>query len=84
MRLTIVAGLIMGLSLAVQSMLSAHARAKVGPAAEKSGVRVHEVAPWYIANDLVPRSAHFAELQIDVRQPDSIAALPTGPLGARS
>jgi hypothetical protein len=49
MRLTIVAGLIMGLSLAVQSMLGAHARAKVGQAA--SAVRVHgrEVAPWYVA-----------------------------------
>ena len=49
MRLTIIAGLIMGLSLAVQSMLGAHARAKVGQAA--SAVRVHEraIAPWYIA-----------------------------------
>ena len=49
MRLTIVAGLIMGLSLAVQSMLGAHARAKVGQAA--SAVRVHgrAIAPWYIA-----------------------------------
>ncbi len=49
MRLTILAGLIMGASLAVQSMLGAHARTKVGPAA--SAVRVHgrAVAPWYIA-----------------------------------
>ena len=39
MRLTIVAGLIMGLSLAVQSMLGANARAKVGDAA--SAVRAH-------------------------------------------
>ena len=49
MRLTIIAGLILGASLAVQSMLGAHARAKVGQAA--SAVRVHGrvVAPWYIA-----------------------------------
>ncbi len=49
MRLTIIAGLIMGASLAVQSMLGAHARAKVGQAA--SAVRVHGrvVAPWYVA-----------------------------------
>jgi hypothetical protein len=49
MRLTIIAGLILGTSLAVQSMLGAHARAKVGQAA--SAVRVHGrvVAPWYLA-----------------------------------
>ncbi len=39
MRLTIIAGLIMGASLAIQSMLAAHAT--VG--------HVHVVAPWYIA-----------------------------------
>jgi hypothetical protein len=55
MRLTIVAGLIMGASLAVQSMLLAHAKAKLGPAASAVRVHVHEVAPWYIAmNDVVP------------------------------
>ncbi|MGD1029444.1 hypothetical protein [Candidatus Binatus soli] len=48
MRLTIAAGLIMGVSLAVQSALGAHARAKVGHAAS-AGSRVHEIAPWYIA-----------------------------------
>ena len=47
MRLTIVAGLIMGVALAIQSTLGAHARAKVGHGA--SGGRVHESAPWYIA-----------------------------------
>ena len=53
MRLTIVAGLILGASLAVQSMLGTHAKAKVGTAA--TAVHVHEVAPWYIAmNDVVP------------------------------
>jgi len=47
MRLTIAAGLIMGLALAIQSALGAHARAKVGHAA--SAGRVHVSAPWYIA-----------------------------------
>jgi len=47
MRLTIVAGLIMGVALATQSLLGAHARAKVGHTA--GAVRVHESAPWYIA-----------------------------------
>ena len=53
MRLTIVAGLILGASLAVQSMLSVHTKAKVGTAATAVRVHVHEVAPWYIAmNDV--------------------------------
>jgi hypothetical protein len=57
MRLTIVAGLILGASLAVQSMLGAHARAKLSPAANAAHVRMHEVAPWYIAtNDVAPRA----------------------------
>jgi hypothetical protein len=49
MRLTVIAGLILGASLAIQSMLGAHARAKVGDAA--SAVRSHArvVAPWYVA-----------------------------------
>jgi hypothetical protein len=49
MRLTIIAGFIVGASLAIQSMLGAHARTRVGQAA--SAVRVHGrvVAPWYIA-----------------------------------
>jgi hypothetical protein len=51
MRLTIIAGLILGASLAIQSMMGAHARAKVGQAA--SAVRVHGrvVAPWYVAGN---------------------------------
>ena len=51
MRLTIVAGLIMGLSLAVQSMLGAHAKAKIGDAASAVRSHAHVVAPWYIAMD---------------------------------
>jgi hypothetical protein len=51
MRLTIIAGLIMGASLAIQSMLGAHARAKVGQAASAVRVHVREVAPWYIAEN---------------------------------
>ena len=49
MRLTIIAGLILGASLAVQSMLDAHAAAKLGRASSAVGVHVHVVAPWYIA-----------------------------------
>ena len=48
MRLTIIAGLILGTSLAVQSILGAHAAAKLGPAATGVGVHAHVVAPWYI------------------------------------
>jgi hypothetical protein len=54
MRLTIVAGLILGASLAVQSMLGVHA--KLGSSATAVHAHVHEIAPWYIAmNDVVPR-----------------------------
>jgi hypothetical protein len=49
MRLTIIAGLILGASLAVQSMLGAHAAAKLGRAASGVGVHGRVVAPWYIA-----------------------------------
>ena len=48
MRLTIIAGLILGTSLAVQSMLAAHA-AKLGRAPTAVGAHVRVVAPWYIA-----------------------------------
>ena len=51
MRLTIVAGLILGASLAVQSMLGARARAKAGAAASAVRVHVHRVAPWYVAEN---------------------------------
>ena len=47
MRLTILAGTIMGVALAIQSVLSAHASEKVVHAA--SAVHVHQSAPWYIA-----------------------------------
>ena len=49
MRLTIIAGLILGVSLAVQSILGAHARAKVGQAASAARVHGRVVAPWYLA-----------------------------------
>ena len=39
----------MGVALAIQSALGAHARAKGGHAA--SAGRVHESAPWYIATN---------------------------------
>lgn len=73
MRLTIAAGLILGASLAVQSMLGAHARAKAGPAA-KASVHVREVAPWYIANDVVPGATHLAQTRVGVGQPESITS----------
>jgi hypothetical protein len=49
MRTTIIAGLIMGLSLATLSTLEAHARAI---AAHAANVRpAHVSAPWFIAID---------------------------------
>jgi hypothetical protein len=54
MRLTIAAGLIMGVALATQSALGAHTRAKVGHAAGAG--RVHESAPWYIAMNVGHRA----------------------------
>ncbi len=59
MRLTIAAGLIMGVALATQSALGAHTRAKVGHAA--GAVRVHESAPWYIAMNVGHRAGHSAD-----------------------
>jgi len=49
MRLTVVAGLIFGLTMAIQSAVNAHARAKIGHAANAIRAHVKEVAPWYIA-----------------------------------
>jgi len=47
MRLTILAGLILGVALAIQSTLAAHARAKVHHGA--SNGPTHKSAPWYVA-----------------------------------
>ncbi len=62
MRLTILAGVIMGVALAIQSVLGAHARAKVAHPTSAGGV--HERAPWYVAmndgNDAVPSAGHRA------------------------
>ena len=49
MRLTIIAGLILGTSLAVQSILAAHATAKLSRPPNAVGAHVRVVAPWYIA-----------------------------------
>ena len=49
MRLTIIAGLILGTSLAIQSILAAHAAAKLGRAPSGVGIHAHVVAPWYVA-----------------------------------
>jgi hypothetical protein len=49
MRLAIIAGLIMGLSLGVNSTLAARARSI---AAHAANIRpAHVCAPWYIATD---------------------------------
>ena len=61
MRMTIVAGLILGASLAVQSMLVAHARAKVGDAVR---VHAHQVAPWYIAMNDGNSGGRFASRDV--------------------
>ncbi len=49
MRKSILAGLILGTSLAIHSMVAAHARANVVHAASAVRVHVKVVAPWYIA-----------------------------------
>jgi len=49
MRLTIAAGLIMGLALGVQSVHDAHLKAALSQAA--GAVRVHESAPSYVATN---------------------------------
>ena len=49
MRLSIIAGLILGTSLAVQSILAAHATTKLGRPPNAVGAHVRVVAPWYIA-----------------------------------
>jgi hypothetical protein len=54
MRMTIVAGLIVGLALAVQSMVDARARAKV---INGGGVHEREIAPWYVATNGRPTKA---------------------------
>jgi hypothetical protein len=49
MRLTIIAGLIVGLSLAIESTMGAHLRASATHAAN---IRpAHVSAPWYIATN---------------------------------
>jgi len=79
MRLTIVAGLIMGMSLAMQAALGAHARAKVAHAASAVRAHVRVVAPWYIAmND--GRSAR----QLASKRGDRVAAALRNDNGTRS
>ena len=66
MRLTIIAGLILGASLAVQSILDAHARAKVGQAASAARVHGRVVAPWYVAMSGRQSSGQLASTHSDV------------------
>jgi ascorbate-specific PTS system EIIC-type component UlaA len=65
MRLTIVAGLIMGLSLAIQSMLGAQATAKVGDPASAARSHARAVAPWYVAMKDVRRENPSADTGTD-------------------
>lgn len=58
MRLTIVAGLIMGTSLAVHSALGVHARTKIGHTVKAVAVHARVVAPWYIAMNDGHRARH--------------------------
>jgi hypothetical protein len=58
MRLTIIAGLILGTSLAIQSILAAHATTKLGQPPRAVGVHAHVVAPWYIAANDRPCDEH--------------------------
>jgi hypothetical protein len=56
MRLTILAGLMVGVSLAIQSAHLSHLKAKVS---QPSGVViVHVIAPWYMAMN--PEQSPFA------------------------
>jgi hypothetical protein len=56
MRLTIIAGLIMGLSMAVQSALDARARHSV----KAVDVPAKTIAPWYIATSDGRSAGHHA------------------------
>jgi len=49
MRMTIAAGLIMGVALGIQAAHDAHFKTTVSRAA--SVVRVRAIAPWYIATN---------------------------------
>ena len=54
MRVAIFAGLLTGVSLAVQVSLNAHNEPKVVP--PDSAIRIRAVAPWYIASNDAERS----------------------------
>jgi hypothetical protein len=49
MRLTILAGLIMGAALAMQAALDAHAAAKIGLGTKAVRIQLPAIAPCYIA-----------------------------------
>lgn len=49
MRISILAGLILGTSLAIQSMVVAHSKVAHAASAVREHVRV--VAPWYVATN---------------------------------
>jgi len=72
MHLPVVAGLIVGLSLGIQSADGAHAKAGVDPAA--SAARVDVSAPWYIAMNAGHNAAMCSTLKKGLRETDLIAS----------
>jgi hypothetical protein len=64
MRLTIIAGLMVGVSLAIQSAYAAHLKAAVRQA--PSAASVHISAPWYLAMN-VGRSPATRGTLVDIK-----------------
>ena len=65
MRLTIAAGLIMGIALGVQSAHDAHLKAALSQAA--GAVRVHVSTPWYVASNNESSASTGATLEVRLR-----------------
>jgi hypothetical protein len=72
MRLTIAAGVIMGIALGVQSAHDAHLRAGLSQAA--GAVRVHVSAPWYVASDAGSSASTSATVEVRPRDADLVAS----------
>ena len=78
MRLTILAGLITGISLAIQVALSAHTRPKVPP--PNSAIRMRRVAPWYIASNAPFPSPSEGEVNYQIGLTTLGEVSPAGPM----
>jgi len=72
MRLTIAAGLIMGIALGVQSVHDAHLRAAVSAA--PGAVRVHVSAPWYVATNTGGGASTGVTLEARLRDAGLVAS----------